>query len=58
LHSEREFPGTGIGLALCKKIVTNHQGDMFAQGRVDAGSSFYVMLPVIRVYKNSSVNGI
>ena len=46
LHSTDEFEGTGIGLALCKKIVENHQGHIFARSNENEGASFYVILPV------------
>ena len=46
LHSADEFEGTGIGLALCKKIVENHHGHIFSRGEKDIGSRFYVLLPV------------
>lgn len=38
--------GTGIGLALCKKIVANHKGKIFADSALHAGSVFHVILPV------------
>ncbi|MEX1239862.1 MAG: CheR family methyltransferase [Cyclobacteriaceae bacterium] len=37
--------GTGIGLAVCKKIVENHRGAIVANGKVDAGATFTVFLP-------------
>ncbi|HEY5823406.1 MAG TPA: ATP-binding protein, partial [Cyclobacteriaceae bacterium] len=49
LHSEREFPGTGIGLALCKKITANHHGEIFAKARLNKGAAFHVLLPVTQV---------
>ena len=48
LHGRSEFEGTGIGLALCKKIVENHDGEIFAHAKEGAGSSFHVILPVRR----------
>lgn len=48
LHTQQEYEGTGIGLALCKKIVDNHQGIIFAKSEVNAGASFHVILPVKR----------
>lgn len=45
LHAMHEYPGTGIGLAICKKIVERHQGDISAQGRPGEGASFTVRLP-------------
>lgn len=46
LHGRSEYEGTGIGLALCKKIVLNHQGDMYASSAVNEGATFTVILPV------------
>jgi signal transduction histidine kinase len=45
LHGKYEYPGTGIGLSICKKIVANHGGEMFAKGEPGVGSSFYIILP-------------
>jgi two-component system CheB/CheR fusion protein len=51
LHTRDKFPGTGIGLGLCKKIALNHQGDIVAEGRENEGSSFHVILPITQVKK-------
>lgn len=45
LHGRSEYPGSGIGLAICKKIVDNHQGLIFAQSVPGTGSTFTVILP-------------
>jgi PAS domain S-box-containing protein len=44
LHGQKTYPGTGIGLALCKKIVDNHHGYIRAESEPGKGSSFYVYL--------------
>lgn len=46
LHNNGEFEGTGIGLALCKKIVEQHQGFISARSLVNEGSTFIVSFPV------------
>ncbi|WP_298733458.1 ATP-binding protein [uncultured Chitinophaga sp.] len=45
LNDHQAFTGTGIGLALCKKIVSNHHGHIYAVSKVAAGAAFYVVLP-------------
>jgi len=45
LHSPTEFPGTGIGLAICKKIVENHMGAIKADGKLNVGATFSIFLP-------------
>jgi hypothetical protein len=46
LHSNAEYEGTGIGLALCKKIVDMHRGFISAIGRPGEGAIFIVSLPL------------
>jgi signal transduction histidine kinase len=46
LHRNSEFEGTGIGLALCKKIVEQHNGYISARSKVGEGSTFIVSLPM------------
>jgi signal transduction histidine kinase len=46
LHHNSEFQGTGIGLALCKKIVEQHKGYISARSKVNEGSTFIVSLPL------------
>jgi len=48
LHEKEKYEGTGIGLALCKKIVDNHEGEIFAESSLGQGSAFHVILPVQR----------
>jgi signal transduction histidine kinase len=45
LHGRSEYPGTGVGLAIVQKVVENHKGFVFAEGRPGEGASFQVCLP-------------
>jgi light-regulated signal transduction histidine kinase (bacteriophytochrome) len=46
LHSTKTFEGTGIGLAICKKIVDNHHGMISASSVPGEGASFLLFLPL------------
>ncbi len=46
LNRREQYDGTGIGLAICKKIVDNHYGIIFVDSKLDEGSTFHIILPI------------
>jgi PAS domain S-box-containing protein len=57
LHSRAQYPGTGVGLALCKEIAERHGGGMTAQGTPGEGAMFQVILPMTQKVREGTAAG-
>lgn len=57
LNDKEDYPGTGIGLTLCRKIVRNHGGEITVKSEEGAGATFYIILPekqVVRIVDSNA----
>ncbi len=56
LHTRQEFPGSGIGLAICKKIVERQGGTIFTESKKGEGSSFHMSFPKVKQQTNNTAS--
>ena len=46
LHTRKQYPGTGLGLTICKRIIERHGGTIWVESQPGKGATFYFSLPI------------
>ena len=54
LHDHRKYPGSGIGLALCKRVIEKHKGKIWFESEVGKGTTFFFTLPILEETKKQA----
>ncbi len=58
LHTRQEYPGAGIGLSICRRIVERHGGRMWVESAAGSGATFYFTLPVLSASQDECARGV